>query len=110
MKLQRQAYGQGVRRCRGAQGWRVFESHSNSSCSGSGQGGRGLPTRPCRAENSKPLVDLRANYFSLTFTAEYLTVYKYTLKVLGSNDKEIRGATAKNIFQVRLGKARSPAL
>jgi hypothetical protein len=44
-------------------------------------------------------VDLRANYFDLTFTGKPLTVYKYTFKILGRKEQEIRGATAKDVFR-----------
>lgn len=65
--------------------------------------GTGLPPRPDSTEKPGNRVELLANYFDLTFTGAPLTVYKYNFKVLSINNKEIRGATAKDIFKSALG-------
>lgn len=61
-----------------------------------------LPPRPNSAAGSQKRVELLANYFDLTFAGQPLTVYKYNFKVLGINNKEIRGATANDIFKSAL--------
>lgn len=63
--------------------------------------GDGLPVRPQLASKPNPIT-LLANYFNLTLGKDDLTVYKYTFKVKGSKNQELRGATAKNIFESAL--------
>ncbi|KAL1875831.1 hypothetical protein Daus18300_003022 [Diaporthe australafricana] len=67
----------------------------------------GLPTRPCVAVNSRP-VALYANCFDLKVNNDNLTVFKYTFKVLGDKNQEIKGATAKSIFQHALETKLNP--
>ncbi|KAG8169863.1 hypothetical protein KVR01_000608 [Diaporthe batatas] len=71
---------------------------SSPSRPGPGKGAA-LPARPV-AEISKPHVQLRTNYFGLTFTVESFTVYKYTFNVRNSSNKIFRRAEVNddNIF------------
>lgn len=66
-----------------------------------------LPTRPDSASNPDP-IRLDANYFNLKLKQGPLTVYKYTFKVLGKTKRELRGATAKRIFEAALIKLKVP--
>lgn len=62
-----------------------------------------LPLRPNSAADPRECLELLANYFVVTFPTRPLTVYKYNFEVLGINNKEIRGATANDIFKSALG-------
>lgn len=67
--------------------------------------GAALPAQT-GAEKSKSAVQLRANYFGLTFTVESFTVYKYTFNVRNSSDAVFKRAEAKeeNTFEfIRAG-------
>ncbi|KAK7727387.1 hypothetical protein SLS63_007210 [Diaporthe eres] len=63
--------------------------------------GEGLPVRPESASNPNP-IRLLANYFNLKLSEDALTVYKYTIKILGSKNQQLRGATAREICKTAL--------